>query len=80
MRGTRLPSLPSRIRGRASLLRRLRALLLAAHKFGRGRACTPDDLAFAAQLIDGLTSTLAAADPAAPQPADDYPGHGESLL
>jgi hypothetical protein len=59
-----LPVLPSRIKGRASLLRRLRALLIAAHRFGRGRAQTPDDLRFAAALIDGLTSTLVAVDPA----------------
>jgi hypothetical protein len=60
MRGTILPSSPSRIKGRASLVRRLRALLIASHRFGRHRAATRDEVLFAAQLIDGLTATLAA--------------------
>lgn len=58
MRGTVLPKLPSRIKGRLSLTRRLRALILASHRYGRGRAVTPADVQFAARLIDGLTGTL----------------------
>lgn len=57
MRGTALPALPSRVKGRASLVRRLRDLLIAAHRFDRGRARTAEDRAFAARLIDGLTET-----------------------
>lgn len=60
MRGTILPSSPSRIKGRASLVRRLRALLVASHRFGRHRAVTRDEVQFAAQLVDGLGATLAA--------------------
>lgn len=62
-----LPSAPSRIKGKASLLRRLRALLLASHRYGRHRAASHDEVMFAARLIDGLTSTLQAVDPAAPR-------------
>jgi hypothetical protein len=63
MRGTRLPSAPSRIKGRASLIRRLRALLLASYRYGRHRAATHDDVLFSARLIDGLTATLDAVAP-----------------
>jgi hypothetical protein len=63
VRGTLLPAaLPSRIRGRQSLTRRLRALLVSAVRFDRGRAQTPDDRRFSAALIDGLTATLATLD------------------
>jgi hypothetical protein len=65
MRGARLDRLPSRIKGRASLLRRLRALTIAAHRFARGRAYAPDDRHFAILLLDGLTTTLARVDPSA---------------
>jgi hypothetical protein len=58
MRGTALPSAPSRIKGRASLVRRLRALLIAAHRFGQHRAVTPSELAFAGCLVEGLMATL----------------------
>jgi hypothetical protein len=72
MRGVSLPTFPSRIRGRDSLLRRLRGLTIAAHRFGRGRARSRADQLFAARLIDGLTRTLEAVDPAgAPHTAID---------
>ena len=64
MRGVDLPRLPSRIKGRDSLLRRLRHLLVAAVRYDAARARTADDRAFAAALVDGLTSTLRAVDPA----------------
>ena len=67
MRGTPLPVVPSRIKGRPSLLRRLRALLVAAHRYGRHRAVSRDDQRFAARLVDGLTVTLRAVDPEAPR-------------
>ena len=67
MKGVNLSAVPSRIRGRISLLRRLRCLLIAAHRYGRHRAATPDDLVFSAHLIDGLTSTLQTVDPGAPK-------------
>jgi hypothetical protein len=60
MRGVTLPSVPSRIRGRAALLRRLHGLARAAWRFGQHRARTPDEQHFAAVLLDGLTATLAA--------------------
>lgn len=60
MRGTRTDFVPSRIRGRRSLLRRLRALLLAGVRFGQHRACSPTDRDFSHRLVDGLSSTLAA--------------------
>lgn len=62
MRGTALPSAPSRIKGRASLVRRLRALLIAAHRFGQHRAVTVSELAFAGRLVEGLNATLTAAE------------------
>jgi hypothetical protein len=65
MRGTTLPSSPSRIKGRASLLRRLRALVIAAHRFGRHRTATREDCAFAGALVDGLTALLHTVDPSA---------------
>jgi hypothetical protein len=71
MRGTILPSSPSRIKGRASLVRRLRALLVASHRFGRHRAVTRDEVQFAAQLVDGLTATLATVAPLTPRPVAD---------
>ncbi len=49
---------PSRVRGRAALTRRLRALLLAVHRFGRCRARAPDDIAWAARIIDRLTDHI----------------------
>jgi hypothetical protein len=62
VRGTVLPNAPSRIRGQ-SLLRRLRALLLAAHRFGVHRAASPEDIAFSHRLYDGLRRTLDNAEP-----------------
>jgi hypothetical protein len=56
--------LPSRVRGRAALLRRLRALLVAVHRFGGHRASTHDDQRWAALVIDALTATVDVADPA----------------
>lgn len=65
MRGTLLLALPSRIKGRYSLENRVRRLLIAAIRYDRGRARTPDDRRFAAALIDGLSATLNAIDPGA---------------
>ena len=44
--------LPSRVRGRAALVRRLRALLVAVHRFGRARARTRAKVAWAARMIE----------------------------
>ncbi|MCC7034017.1 MAG: hypothetical protein IT179_14435 [Acidobacteria bacterium] len=52
-----------RIKGRPALVRRLRGLLLAVHRYGRHRASTDRDRQWAAHLIDHLTATLATADP-----------------
>lgn len=54
----------TRVTGRPALLRRLRALLVAAHRFARHRATTAADRDWSIQVLDGLTSTLQAADPA----------------
>jgi hypothetical protein len=58
MRGVRCDFGPSRVKGRQSLLRRLRALVVASHRFGTHRACTHEDRQFAALLFDGLKATL----------------------
>jgi hypothetical protein len=51
-------TLPSRVQGRAALVRRLRGLLVATHRYGRGRARTRADIVWAARMIDGLTVLL----------------------
>lgn len=50
--------LHSRISGRATLLRRLRGLLIAVRRYASGRAVTPDEQRWAATLSDRLTTTL----------------------
>ena len=57
---------PSRISGQAALVRRLRLLLLAAHRYGRGRARSPAEVRWAARLIDALTAALEGAEPGGP--------------
>jgi hypothetical protein len=52
----------SRIKGRPALVKRLRALLIAVHRFGNRRAHTASDVLWCATLLDALTSALAAAD------------------
>jgi hypothetical protein len=52
----------SRIKGKASIVRRLRALLIAAHRYGRGRARTAEDIQWSAVMLDALTAALAAAE------------------
>jgi hypothetical protein len=39
------------VKGRPVLLRRLRGLLLAAHRFGRARATSLDDRRWSARLV-----------------------------
>ncbi len=56
-----------RIRGRPALVRRLRGLLVAVHRFGRARAITPEDRHWTARVLDGLTAVVETADPR-PQP------------
>lgn len=51
-----------RVKGRPALVRRLRGLLLAVHRFGRARATTPDDRAWTAHVLDVLTAALDVAD------------------
>lgn len=52
-----------RVKGRPALLRRLRGLLVAAHRFGRHRATSPGERLWAARLVDGLTATVGVCDP-----------------
>jgi hypothetical protein len=52
-------------------VRRLRGLVIAAHRFARHRAITPADRDWAIRVLDGLAVVLREADPAgAPRPAD----------
>jgi len=51
--------LVSRIPGRQALERRLRGVLIAVHRFARGRAMTAADVQWCARAIDGLTTALA---------------------
>jgi hypothetical protein len=53
----------SRVTGRPALTRRLRALLLAVHRFGQHRARSRDDVVWAGRLIDALFAALTTADP-----------------
>jgi hypothetical protein len=62
-----------RVKGRPALLRRLRGLLVAAHRFGRARAVTPDDRLWSARLVDALTHTVATCDPGSLQAPGDGP-------
>jgi hypothetical protein len=48
----------SRIRGRDSIIRSLRLLLIRVHRFGNRRARLAEDLAWAARMIDALTGVL----------------------
>lgn len=50
--------LQSRIKGRPALERRLRGLLIAVHRFARGRAQSHDDLHWCARTADGLSALL----------------------
>ena len=58
MSGLDYGPLHSRIKGRAALERRIRGLLIAVHRFGRGRQLTAEDLRWAAKTIDRLTEML----------------------
>jgi cephalosporin-C deacetylase-like acetyl esterase len=58
MSGLNPGHLHSRIRGRAALERRARALLIAIHRYGRGRQLAAGDLDWAARAIDQLTMVL----------------------
>ena len=48
------------VRGRPALEKRLRAVLVAVHRFGRCRAATDADRRWTARTLDGLTAVLAA--------------------
>ena len=48
----------SRVKGRPALVRRIRSLLIAVHRYARGRHCTRADQRWAARVIDGLTVLL----------------------
>ncbi len=52
--------MPRRVLGRWRLEMRARALLIAVHRFGRCRAATAADQAWAARWLDGLTALLEA--------------------
>lgn len=48
----------SRIKGRPALVRRLRGLLVAVHRYGKGRARTPEEVRWAAKMLDRLQHAL----------------------
>ena len=50
--------LHTRIKGRDALTRRLTGLLLACHRFAKGRAATPQDRSWAAKMIAALEQLL----------------------
>lgn len=52
---------PSRIKGRPALVRRLRGLLLAVHRYSRHRASSHGDQWWSARTIDALTVALSVA-------------------
>ena len=54
-------SMPTRVKGRPALVRRLRALLVAVHRFGRCRATTAADRQWTARALDALTVALTVA-------------------
>jgi hypothetical protein len=57
-----------RVKGRPALVRRLRGLLLAVHRYGRARATTADDHQWTARMLDALTVAVTVADPPEPRP------------
>ena len=61
MRGTVIPPSPSRVKGQASLTRRVAALVLAAVRYHQFRARSHAELMWSARLIDRLNDALAAA-------------------
>jgi hypothetical protein len=58
MRGHAQPFGPSRIKGQQVLLRRLRTLVVASHRYGAHRAATREEQQFAGLLFEGLRHTL----------------------
>ena len=52
----------TRVKGRPVLVRRLRGLLVAVHRFGRCRASTDADVRWTARTLDALTAALAVAE------------------
>ena len=53
---------PSRVKGRPALVRRLRGLLVAVHRFAKHRATSRADLWWSARTVDALTAALDVAD------------------
>jgi hypothetical protein len=51
----------SRLRGRPAIVKSIRSLLIRVSRFGRGRAITPADVAWACRVADGLAGVLRAA-------------------
>jgi hypothetical protein len=52
----------TRIKGRPAIVRRLRGLLIAVHRYGRHRARTPGERIWTARLLDRLQAALGDAD------------------
>jgi hypothetical protein len=57
MRGERI-EIRHRVKGRPALIRATRGLLLRVHRYGRGRARTPDEIRWTARALDALDVVL----------------------
>ena len=66
MSGPNHSRLHSRIGGRQALERRLRAVVIATHRFANGRARSAKDVLWCARVIDTLSELL----PTEPRAAD----------
>jgi hypothetical protein len=51
-----------RVEGRPELEKRIRAVLVAVHRFGRCRAATDADRGWTARMIDTLTDAITTAE------------------
>lgn len=67
-----------RIKGRPALLRRLRGLLVAAHRFGRHRATSLEERTWSARFIDALTAAVDVAEPGTLPRTADAKAHNPS--
>ena len=52
-----------RVKGRPALVRRLRGLVVAVHRYGHCRATTDADRLWTARMLDQLLAALQTADP-----------------
>ena len=63
-------NLHTRIKAKSAIERSLRSLLIRVHRFARGRATTPIERVWSAQVIDAVTALLGPIDGKPQQPVD----------